>query len=198
MSKVVAIMSMSLDDFVADRSDGMGEVFDWYFNSGDVEIQTGGADPMTFKVSAPSAEHWRSLTSGLGAVLTGRRTFEVAQGWGGNHAWGPAFVLAHHIPAGWPRPNSSVHFVTDGVESAVKQAKAAAGGKAVAVHGADTIQQLLNAGLIDEINVDIAAVLLGSGVRLFDHLAGTPAVLGNPTVIAGVGVTHLRYPVRKA
>ena len=52
--------------------------------------------------------------------------------------------------------------------------------------------------LLDEINVDIAAVLLGSGVRLFDHLAGTPAVLGNPTVIPGVGVTHLRYPVRKA
>ena len=80
----------------------------------------------------------------------------------------------------------------------MKQAKAAARGKSVAVHGADTIQQLLNAGLLDEINVDIAAVFLGSGVRLFDHLAGTPVVLGNPTVTAGVGVTHLRYPVRKA
>jgi len=80
----------------------------------------------------------------------------------------------------------------------VTQAKAAAAGKSVGVHGADTIQQLLNAGLLDEIHVDIAAVLLGSGVRLFDHLAATPAVLGNPKVIAGVGVTHLRYPVRKA
>jgi dihydrofolate reductase len=80
----------------------------------------------------------------------------------------------------------------------VRQAQAAAGGKAVGVHGADTIQQLLNAGLRDELSIDLAAVLLGSGVRLFDHLAGTPAVLGNPTVIAGVGVTHLRYPVRKA
>ncbi len=197
MSRVVAIMSMSLDGFVADLNDGVAEVFDWYFTSGDVEIHAGGADAMTFKVSGPSAEHIRSLTSGLGAVLTGRRTFEVAHGWGGNHAWGPAFVLAHHIPAGWPRPNSNVHFVTDGIESAVNQAKAAAAGKSVGVHGADTIQQLLNAGLLDEVSVDIAAVLLGSGVRLFDHLAGTPAVLGNPTVIAGVGVTHLRYPVRK-
>ena len=88
--------------------------------------------------------------------------------------------------------------MTDGIESAVKQAKAAAPGKSVGVHGADTIQQCLNAGLIDEISVDIAALLLGSGVRLFDNLAGTPAVLGNPTVIAGVGVTHLRYPVRNA
>ena len=188
---------MSLDGYVADRSDGVAEVFDWYFNSGNVEVHTGGSHPMTFKVSGPSAEHIRALTSGLGAVLTGRRTFDVTQGWGGNHAWGPAFVVTHRVPAGWPRPNSTVHFVTDGIESAVKQAKAAAG-KSVGVHGADTIQQLLNAGLLDEISVDIAAVLLSSGVRLFDHLAGTPAVLGNPTVIPGVGVTHLRYPVRTA
>ena len=198
MSKVVAIMSMSLDGFVADRNDGVAEVFDWYFNSGDVEFHTGGSDPMTFRVSEASAGHLRRLTSGLGAVLTGRRTFEVADGWGGNHAWGPAFVLAHEVPAGWPRPGSTVHFVTDGIESAAKQARAAARGKNVGVHGADTIQQLLNAGLLDEIHVDVAAVLLGSGVRLFDHLAGTPAVLGDPTAIQGVGVTHLRYPVRKA
>ncbi|MFL5560871.1 MAG: dihydrofolate reductase family protein [Gemmatimonadaceae bacterium] len=198
MSKVVALMSMSLDGYVADRNDGVGEVFDWYFNSGQVEFDTGGSDPMTFKVSAPSAEHLRALWFELGAVITGRRTFEVAQGWGGNHAWGPAFVLTHQIPAGWPRPGSTVHFVTDGIESAVGQAKAAAGEKSVAVHGADTIQQLLNAGLLDEIAVDIAAIFLGSGVRLFDRLADTPAVLGNPTVVPGVGVTHLRYPVRKA
>ena len=198
MSKVVAIMSMSLDGYVADPEDGVGEVFNWYMNSGDVEVQTGGSDPMTFKMSEPSAEHVRALTSRLGAVLTGRRTFDKAEGWGGNHAWGPAFVLTHHVPAGWPRPDSTVHFVTDGVESAVNQAKAAAAGKNVGVHGADTIQQLLNAGLLDEISIDIAAVLLSSGVRLFDRLAGTPAALGDPTVVAGVGVTHLRYPVRKA
>jgi dihydrofolate reductase len=198
MSKLVAIMSVSLDGFVADPNDGVGEVFDWYMNSGDVEFNTGGSDPMTFNVSAPSAEHLRSLWSELGAVLTGRRTFDKADGWGGNHAWGPAFVLTHKVPAGWPRPNSTVHFVSDGLESAVKQAKAAARGKNVAVHGADTIQQLLNAGLLDEISVDVAAVLLGSGIRLFDHLAATPAVIGNPTVINGVGVTHLRYPVRNA
>lgn len=196
MSKLVAIMTMSLDGYVADSNDGVAEVFDWYMHSGDVEIHTGGADDMTFHVSGPSAEHIRTLTSELGAVLTGRRTFDVAHGWGGKHAWGPAFVLTHEIPDGWPRPDSTVHFVTDGLESAVRQAKAAAGAKSVGVHGADTIQQLLNAGLLDEISVDIAALFLGSGVRLFDHLAGTPSVLGNPTVIAGVGVTHLRYPVR--
>ena len=70
--------------------------------------------------------------------------------------------------------------------------------ESVGVHGADTIQQLLNAGLLDALSIDIAAVLLGSGVRLFDRLAGTPSALGNPTVIQGVGVTHLRYTVNKA
>lgn len=198
MSKVIAIMSMSLDGFVADRNDGVGEVFDWYFSSGDAEFHAGGADPMTFKLSEASAAHIRSLWSELGAVLTGRRTFDVAGGWGGNHAWGPAFVVTHQIPEGWPRPDSTVHFVTDGIESAVRQAKAAANGKAVGVHGADTIQQLLKAGLLDELSIDVVPLLLGSGVRLFDNLADVPVVLGNPKVIAGVGVTHLRYPVRKA
>ncbi|HYD51110.1 MAG TPA: dihydrofolate reductase family protein [Gemmatimonadaceae bacterium] len=197
MSSIVAIMSMSLDGFVADRNDGVAEVFDWYFASGDVEFPTGGSDPMTFRVSPPSAEHLRGLWSELGAVLTGRRTFDVARGWGGNHAWGPAFVLTHHIPEGWPRTDSTVHFVTDGLESAVRQARAAARGKSVGVHGADTIQQLLNANLLDQIHVDVAPVLLGSGVRLFEHLADTPVVLGDPAVIAGVGVTHLRYRVRR-
>ena len=193
--QVVAIMSMSLDGYVADLDDGVAEVFDWYVNSGDVEINTGGAAPMTFRMSEASAGHVRGVTSGLGALITGRKTFEVADGWGGNHAWGPAFVLTHAVPDGWPRSDSTVHFVNDGVESAVAQAKSAAGGKSVAVHGADVIQQCLNAGLIDEISVDIAALLLGSGVRLFDHLAATPATLGSPAVIAGNGVTHLRYPV---
>ena len=126
MSKLIAIMSMSLDGFVADPDDGVGEVFDWYANSGEVEIHTGGSDAMTFRMSRASADHFHDLTSGFGAVLTGRRTFEVAGGWGGNHAWGPAFVLTHEVPAGWPRPDSTVHFATDGLTSAVAQAKGGA------------------------------------------------------------------------
>jgi len=195
VSDVIAIMSMSLDGYVAGPDDDVMKVFDWYFGSGDVEVRTGGSDPMTFRVSEPSAAYIRGLASELGAVLSGRRTFEVAQGWGGNHGWGPAFVLAHEVPDGWPRPGSTVYFVTDGLESAVQQAKAAAGGKSVGVHGADTIRQLLDAGLVDHLCIDLSAVLLGSGVRLFDHLAGVPTFLGNPTAVSGVGVTHLRYPV---
>jgi dihydrofolate reductase len=99
MSKVIAIMSMSLDGFVADLNDGVSAVFNWYFHSRDVEFRGGGADPMTFRVSGPSAEHLGGLWAELGAVLTGRRTFDKVEGWGGNHAWGPAFVLTHNIPA---------------------------------------------------------------------------------------------------
>jgi dihydrofolate reductase len=85
MAKVVAIMSMSLDGFVADANDGVDEVFDWYF-SGDVEVSTASATSgMTFHVSAPSADHLRGLQAEVGAMLTGRRTFEVADGWGGQH-----------------------------------------------------------------------------------------------------------------
>jgi dihydrofolate reductase len=196
MSKVVAVMSMSLDGYVADENDGVAEVFDWYF-SGNVEVPTASGDSgMTFRVSPPSADHLRGLIAEIGAVLTGRRTFERADGWGGRHPWDvPAFVVTHDVPDGWPRPGSTVQFVTDGIESAVDRAKSAAGQRSVLVHGAQTIQQCLDAGLLDEIHVDLAAVLLGAGVRLFDRLANAPVVLGDPTVVAGVGVTHLRYPV---
>jgi dihydrofolate reductase len=195
MAKVIAIMSMSLDGYVADPDDGVTEVFDWYF-SGDVEIpMPSTTSDMTFRVSAASADHLRALMAEVGAMLTGRHTFEKAGGWDGRHPWDvPAFVVTHNVPAGWPRPGSTVQFV-DGIESAVAQAKSAAHPKSVGVHGAQTIQQCLNAGLLDEIHIDLAALLLGEGVRLFDHLANTPAVLGNPTVVPGVGVTHLRYPV---
>ena len=194
MTEVIALMSMSLDGYVADANDGVDEVFDWYF-AGDVEVPTASPD-FTFRVSEPSAGHLRSLQAEIGAVLTGRRTFDRAHGWGGQHPWGiPALVVTHQVPDGWPRPGSTVEFVTDGIESAVARARSAAGPKSVGVHGAQTIQQCLEAGLLDAIHVDLAAVLLGDGVRLFDHLANTPAVLGDPSVVAGVGVTHLRYPV---
>jgi len=197
MTRVIALMSMSLDGYVADPDDGVEEVFDWYF-SGDVEVPMPGAgSPFTFRVSQASADHLTSLMAEIGAMLTGRRTFDRAGGWDGRHPWDiPAVVVTHAVPDGWPRLGSTVQFATEGIERAVAQAKAAAAPRSVGVHGAETIQQLLNAGMLDEIQVDLAAVLLGGGVRLFDHLAGTPAVLGNPTVTPGAGVTHLRYPVR--
>ena len=195
MANVIALMSTSLDGFVADANAGVAEVFDWYSRA-----MSRFPCRSRHRIHVPRLGAERRTPEGLdgetGAFLTGRRTFDKADGWGGQHAWDvPAFVVTHEVPDGWPRPGSTVEFVTDGIESAVARAKAAAGPKSVAVHGADTIQQCLNAGLLDEIQIDQAAVLLGAGVRLFDHLANTPVVLGDPTVVAGVGVTHLRYPV---
>ena len=196
MGKVIAVMSMSVDGYVADARDGVAEVFDWYF-SGDVAIPMPhpGSD-MTFRVSPASAGHLGALMAEVGAFLTGRRTFEVAHGWGGQHPWGvPAVVLTHQVPDGWPRPGSTVRFVTDDIFSAVAAARSAAGGRSVAVHGADIIRQCLAADLLDELHIDLAAVLLGAGVPLFDHGGTVPLALGTPTVTSGVGVTHLRYPV---
>lgn len=196
MAKVVALMSMSLDGYVADAQDGVAEVFDWY-TAGEIDVPT--KSDFTFHVSPASAEHLRALMGELGAMLTGRRTFDLADGWGGNHSFGiPAFVLTHQVPNGWPRPDSTVHFVTDGLDSAVATAKVAAGDRAVGVHGSDTIRQLLDAGLLDEIHVDLAPVVLGAGIPMFRDLANTPFSLGNPRVVTGVGVTHLRYPVPAA
>lgn len=199
MSKVVALMSMSLDGYVADEDDGVDEVFDWYF-SGDVEVKPPSpTSSFTFRVSPASAEHLRAMMADVGAMLTGRRTFERANGWGGQHPFDvPAFVVTHRVPDGWPRPDSTVSFVTDGIESAVSRAKEAAGAKLVGVHGPQTIKQCLAAGLLDELRVDVAAVLLGRGIPLFDRVTDAPVVLGSPTVVAGAGVTHLRYPVTPA
>src|SRR5262249_15419052 len=123
MTKVIAIMSMSLHGYVADANDGADEVFDWYL-SGDVEITMPSASSdITFRVSEPSAGHLRGLMAEVGAMLTGRRTFEKAGGWDGRHPFDvPAFVVTHEVPDGWPRPDSTVEFVTDGIESAVARA----------------------------------------------------------------------------
>ncbi|NUT34481.1 MAG: deaminase [Hamadaea sp.] len=197
MAKVIAIMSMSLDGYVADEDDGVTEVFGWYI-AGDVAVPTSTPE-WTFQVSGPSAAHLRALMGDVGAWITGRRTFDKAGGWDGAHPWGvPAYVLTHQVPPGWPRPGSTVQFVTDGLKSAVARATAAAGERAVGVHGGDTIRQLLDAGLVDELHIDLVPLLLGSGIPLFGRLRDAPVILGDPTVVAGAGVTHLRYPVRDA
>src|SRR5438552_18972682 len=103
MAKVIAIMSMSLDGYVADANDGVAEVFAWY-TAGDVDVPNPSSD-FTFHVSAASARHLRALMSEVGAMLTGRRTFDLADGWGGQHPWRtPAFVVTHHLPPPSPPP----------------------------------------------------------------------------------------------
>lgn len=196
MATVVADMSMSLDGFIADRSDGVEHLFGW-FDNGDVPVPT--ADPRwTFHTSEASAAHLRNMLSKVGALICGRRLFDVAQGWGGHHPTGvPVFVVTHTVPDGWPREDAPFTFVTDGVASAVAKAKDVAGDdRIVAVASANIAQQCLNAGLLDGISVSLVPVMLGEGIRFFDHLSGAPVELENPRVIEGTGVTHLYYQVK--
>src|SRR5919205_1527468 len=200
MGKVSMGLSMSLDGFIAGPNDGperpLGEggerLFRWY-SGGDTEYRLPGTE-MVFKVSPQSVELLQEAHSKMGAFVTGRRTFDITNGWGGRPPLGvPTFVVTHTVPQEWVYEGSPFTFVTDGVESAVAQAKAVAGDKDVAVGAASIAQQCIKAGLLDEIHVDLVPVLLGAGARFFDHLGTEPIELENTGVIEGAGVTHLQF-----
>lgn len=186
---------MSLDGFVADASDGGFEhLFAWCGN-GDVEVPIAGSE-RSYRVSKASAGYVREMRDSPGAAVIGRRFFDLMGGWGGRHPMGvPIFVVTHEPPDGWP--HAGFTFVTDGLGSAVEQAKAAAGDKVVGIGPGTVVAQALDAGLVDEVRVDLVPVLLGAGVRFVDALATAPIVLENPRVIEGDRVTHLIYRVRE-
>jgi dihydrofolate reductase len=197
-------LSMSLDGFIAGPKDGpelpLGEggerLFAWY-SGGDTEYRLPGTE-MVFMVSPQSAELLREAHSKMGAFVTGRRTFDITNGWGGSPPLGvPTFVVTHTVPQEWVYEGSPFTFVTDGVESAVEQAKAVAGDKDVAVGAASIAQQCIRAGLLDEVHVDLVPVLLGGGVRLFEHPGTTPTERESTRVIEAPDVTHLTFRVVK-
>jgi dihydrofolate reductase len=153
---------------------------------------------MVFRVSPQSAELLRKVDRTMGAFVTGRRTFDIANGWGGRPPLGvPTFVVTHTVPQEWVYEGSPFTFVADGVESAVEQAKPVAGDKDVAVGAASIAQQCIRAGLLDEVHINLVPVLLGGGIRLFEHLGITPIDLESPRVIEAPGVTHLMFRVLK-
>jgi dihydrofolate reductase len=119
-------------------------------------------------VSEASAGHARDGLVNVGALVSGRRLFDHTGGWAGSHPYGaPVLVVSHSVPEGWPREDAPFTFVTDGVESALAQAKTTAGEKMVAVAGPNIAQQCLNAGLLDEIVVNLVPVLLREGIPFF-------------------------------
>jgi dihydrofolate reductase len=193
MTQVIADMSMSLDGFVADAEDRTDRVFGWFFG-GDVAVPT--ANPhVTFQVSEGSARELREALASVGALIAGRRTFDLAGGWGGAHPMGvPVVVMTHNPPSGYE--DAPFHFV-NGIESAVAKAKELAGDKIVGVASPDVTRQCLDAGLLDGIRVSLVPVLLGSGVPWFANLADAPIALEGPTVTEGNGVTHLTYTVKR-
>lgn len=149
--------------------------------------------------NAADAEIAREVAATIGAVIIGKRTFDVGVGlWGDTPFPEPCFVLTHQ-----PRPdlvmaNGTFTFVADGLESALRQARAAAGDKDVLVMGGATIaQQFVRAGRVDEIRLQLVPVLLGRGNRPFEQLGSPSIALTSPTVTASAAVTHLRYRVIK-
>ena len=198
MGDVMVDLTVSLDGFIAGSDDGLelplgrgGEhLFTWMTagtESNRVEARL--APPDASKVVV---DEWMTDS---GAIISGRRTFDIANGWKGGHPIDvPIFVVTHEAPTHgeWsPR----VSFVTDGVDRALELAQQAAGDLKVSVAGADIAQQLLRSGKLDEIQVSVVPLLLGGGVRLFDHIGAEPIALEQMRVIPSEGVTHLRYRV---
>jgi dihydrofolate reductase len=164
-------MAMSLDGFVADADDGM------------VTLQpdeTGAVDSR----------------GAVGAVISGRRSFDITGGWRGHHPLGaPVFVVTHSVPYGWPRADARVAFVTDGIDSALQQATAVAGQRTIALASPSLVRQFLNAGLVDRIRVSVVPVLLGGGVRFLEGLTDAPVELESTGIVSGSAAVHLSYSV---
>jgi dihydrofolate reductase len=200
--KVAAAVAVSLDGFVAGPGDSpeqpLGlhgdQLFTWFY-SGD----TPGRFYPWMKMSAASAAAFDGFIARIGAVITGRRTYDVAQAWHGEGEvpGAPLFVVTHHVPDQVPLADPPYTFVTDGIASAVRQALAAAEGRDVRLMGASIVQQCLSSGLLDELTIELVPILLGRGVRLLDGMEPGAAVMEVVRVVDAPGVAHLTYQILK-
>jgi dihydrofolate reductase len=196
--KVTTGFSMSLDGIIAGPNEDFQHLFAW-MGQGDIDYTLRiGDQEQRLKIAATSAARLDEAVAAAGALVAGRRLYELTHGWGGHHPIGaPVVVVTHRLAPDWVGAGWPVTFVTDGLEAAIERAHEIAGGKDVVVASATIAQQCLNAGLLDEIHVDLVPFVLGDGVRLFEHLSVTPVALDDPVVSIGTGVTHLTYRVRK-
>ena len=191
MSTVVFDISMSLDGFVTasgrrpeePMGDGGLKLVEWAF----------GEDER-------NREFFERSISELGAVIAGRETYDTSLPWWGadgptGSARRPVFVVTHEAPA--ESPEGGVYtFVTDGIESALERAKAAADGKIVTVMGGSSIgQQYIRAGLVDELSIHLVPVLFGGGTRMFEHLGSEHIQLETVEVIETPAATHMRFRI---
>lgn len=204
MGRVKVDITTSLDGFIAGPDDGPelplgagGErLHKWVYELASWREPHGLAGGKTNRDSEILDETF----SATGAVIVGRRMFDNADGWGENPPFHmPVFVLTHEARETEAKEGGTTFtFVNDGIESALDQARAAAGDKDVSVGGgANTIQQYLRAGLLDEIQIHITPLLLGGGIRLFDDLGSEHLELEQTRVVDSPDVTHLRFRVVK-
>ncbi len=193
MSASVLMMSMSLDGYIAGPNDvtdnpggdGFERLHEWFVTP----------EGELVRPSGPAGQLWDEWNA-TGAVLAGRRTVEQVDHWGGDHHGVPIFVPSHRPPGPSVADYPLVTYVTDGIASAMAQAKAAAGDRDVMVHGAYTAQRALGAGVLDELKIDLIPVLFGGGRRLFDVLPSR-VELEIVRVIDTPEATHIRYRVRR-
>jgi dihydrofolate reductase len=180
---------VSVDGFIADEKDDVGPLFEWYFN-GDTPLGPGA-------VSRISADYVRPLWDGIGAMVIGRHLFDLTNGWEAKPPAGEHVVVVSHRPRpdGW-HPDASYHFVDD-VIGAVATAKELAGDRTVAVAAGDVGGQALALGVVDEVAMDVAPVVFGSGKRYFGSVTSRHLLEDPHVVIRGDRVLHLRYRVRR-
>lgn len=197
MGRVILQATVSVDGFIADPTNDVGPLFDW-FQSGDIDANYGDEE-RDFKVSL-AQRGLRARHRLQHRRLCDRSTpVRPKNGWSGRPAAGDAvFVVTHQPPNDWPFPDAPFTFVTDGVSSAIRQARQVAGDRDVSVMAGDVGGQVLAVGLVDEIRLDLAPIVLGRGVRFFGEHSGELRFLENPRVIEGNRITHLIYELRAA
>jgi len=197
MGKVTTGGTMSLDGYIAGPEEsGFDLLFQWYGN-GDVEIPSASPDVPPPRISAASAELIKPEWENTGALVVGRHLYDMTNAWGGRHPMNvTTVVLTHRRPDDRPEDDENFVFVTTGIEDAVAKAREIAGDKDVGVNGGEIARQCFDAGLLDEVHVDLVPVFLGSGIPLFGQIQDAPAELEGPiSVTEGKGVTHLGYRV---
>ncbi|MCP2342251.1 dihydrofolate reductase family protein [Actinomadura rupiterrae] len=193
MGKVVMSASVSVDGFIAADNDDPGPIFAW-LTSGDVPLDDGGV----LKVSQASYDYTRPYWDEIAVTIAGRHVFDMTDGWDGTPPSGVdhVVVVTHRPrPEGWDA-QAPFHFV-DGIEAAMAEAQKLAGDRTVEVAAGDVGGQMLAAGLVDEVRMDVAPVVLGSGKRYFGSVDAQHLLQDPDVVIQGNRVLHLRYQVRR-
>ena len=195
MGTIGTALSMSLDGFIAGPEGATAGLHDW-LTAG----QTPSRFSPSFTMAKPSAEFFDAGIAATGAVIAGRRTYDVSGAWagrGGPVPGLPLVVLTHRVPERVPAEDPPYTFVTDGIEAAVEQARAMASPRNVHLMGASVVQQSIRAGLLDQLIINLVPRVLGEGVRLLDGLDPSDIELEVVRVIDAPGVTHLAYRVIK-
>ena len=199
MARTVLYMSMSLDGFITGPNvrpdNGLGDtgerLHEWVFP----DAAGGDFEAAEARLQGANRQVYDEFM-GSGAIIAGRRTFEPAGGWGGDHHDGaPIWILSRHPKPDWAAQWPLVHYTPD-LGGAVRDARTAAGDGIVLVHGSSVAQRMLTEGLLDELEIHLVPVLLGDGIRLFEHLGVKPRELERVRVLEGDGgVVHLHYNV---